>query len=294
MNSSQKIVSPIAGCMRWGKWGANFNTKAYRQMIDTCIEIGIHSFDHADIYGDYTTEEEFGAALKENNAIRGNIKLISKCGIQMVCNNRPSHSIKSYNTSKKHIVESVNRSLQNFGTDYLDVLLIHRPDPLMNPVEIAAAIEELKAAGKILEFGVSNFFPHQVNMLKKNTPIQYNQIELSIICLSPFTNGVLDNCIEHDIVPMAWAPLGGTLLTDDLHPHFRSITQTAMELAKKYATGMNEILLAFLHTHPSGVVTVIGTTKPERLVQAKKASNIKLASEDWFSLLKAATGEDIA
>jgi predicted oxidoreductase len=294
MMTKEKIGSPVAGCMRWGKWGANFTTMDYRKMIDFCLEYGIHSFDHADIYGDYTTEEEFGEALKEDPSIRSSMKLISKCGIQMVTANRPNHSIKSYNTSKSHIIQSVERSLQNFGTDYLDVLLIHRPDPLMNPEEIAEAIQHLKQQGKIVAFGVSNFLPHQVNMMKKYVPIQYNQIEVSVICLSPFTNGVLDNCLEHQITPMAWAPLGGTLLTDDLHPHFRSITQTAAELAQKYATGMNEILLAFLHTHPSGIVTVIGTTKPERLAQAKKASNIKLSREDWFSLLKAAKGEDVA
>ena len=145
-----------------------------------------------------------------------------------------------------------------------------------------------------LEFGVSNFMPHQVNMLKQYVPISYNQIELSVICLSPFTNGILDNCMENKITPMAWAPLGGRMLTDDLHPHFRSITHTAAELAEKYATGMNEILLSFLHTHPSGIITVIGTTKPERLEQAKKASNIRLTREDWFALFKAATGEDVA
>ena len=288
------ISSPVAGCMRWGKWGAGYNTAEYRNMIEQCISMNINSFDHADIYGDYTTEEEFGDALKEDKTIRSKIKLITKCGIQMVTDNRPQYSIKSYNTSKKHLIQSAEQSLKNFGTDYLDVLLIHRPDPLLNPEEVAEAVQLLQQQGKVLEFGVSNFMPHQVNMLKQYVPISYNQIELSVICLSPFTNGILDNCMENKITPMAWAPLGGRMLTDDLHPHFRSITHTAAELAEKYATGMNEILLSFLHTHPSGIITVIGTTKPERLEQAKKASNIRLTREDWFALFKAATGEDVA
>jgi len=288
------INSPVAGCMRWGKWGANFSTSDYRNMIEECISMGINSFDHADIYGHYTTEEEFGEALKEDKTLRSKIKLVTKCGIQMLAENRPQHSIKSYNTSKKHILQSAEQSLKNFATDYLDVFLIHRPDPLMHPEEIAEAVQLLQQQGKIIEFGVSNFLPHQVNMLKQYVPISYNQIEVSVICLSPFTNGILDNCIENKIVPMAWAPLGGGLLTDDAHPHFRSITHTASELALKYATGLNEILLAFLHTHPAGIVTVIGTTKAERLAQAKKASAIKLTREDWFSLLKAATAEDVA
>jgi predicted oxidoreductase len=288
------ISSPVAGCMRWGKWGAGYNTAEYRNMIEQCISMNINSFDHADIYGDYTTEEEFGDALKEDKTIRSKIKLITKCGIQMVTDNRPQHFIKSYNTSKKHLIQSAEQSLKNFGTDYLDVLLIHRPDPLLNPEEVAEAVQLLQQQGKVLEFGVSNFMPHQVNMLKQFVPISYNQIELSVICLSPFTNGILDNCMENKITPMAWAPLGGRMLTDDLHPLFRSITHTAAELAEKYATGMNEILLSFLHTHPSGIITVIGTTKPERLEQAKKASNIRLTREDWYAMLKAATGEDVA
>lgn len=288
------LSSPVAGCMRWGKWGANFTTYDYRQMIDQCLSIGVNSFDHADIYGDYTTEEEFGEALKEDKTLRPQMKLITKCGIQMVTENRPEHSIKSYNTSKKHIIRSAEQSLKNFGTDYLDVLLIHRPDPLLHPEEVAEAIQTLQIQGKVRSFGVSNFLPHQVNMLKKWVPIAYNQIEVSIICTAPFTNGILDNCMENDIVPMAWAPLGGGLLTDDLHPHFRSISHAAHLLSEKYAMGLNEMLIAWLNTHPAGILPVIGTTKAERLDQAKKAASIKLTREDWFFLMKAATGEDVA
>lgn len=288
------LSSPVAGCMRWGKWGANFTTYDYRQIIDQCLSIGVNSFDHADIYGEYTTEEEFGEALKEDKTLRPQMKLITKCGIQMVTENRPEHSIKSYNTSKKHIIRSAEQSLKNFGTDYLDVLLIHRPDPLLHPEEVAEAIQTLQIQGKVRSFGVSNFLPHQVNMLKKWVPIAYNQIEVSIICTAPFTNGILDNCIENDIVPMAWAPLGGGLLTDDLHPHFRSISHAAHQLSEKYAMGLNEMLIAWLNTHPAGILPVIGTTKAERLEQAKKAASIKLTREDWFFLMKAATGEDVA
>lgn len=288
------LSSPVAGCMRWGKWGANFSNYDYRQLIDQCLSIGVNSFDHADIYGDYTTEEEFGEALKEDKTIRPQIKLITKCGIQMVTENRPEHNIKSYNTSKKHIIRSAEQSLKNFGTDYLDVLLIHRPDPLLDPAEVAEAIQSLQIQGKVRSFGVSNFLPHQVNMLRKWVQIDYNQIEVSIIRTSPFSNGILDNCIENNIVPMAWAPLGGGLLTDDLHPHFRSISHAAHLLSEKYAMGLNEMLIAWLNTHPAGILPVIGTTKAERLEQAKKAASIKLTREDWFLLMKAAMGEDVA
>ncbi|MES2004217.1 MAG: aldo/keto reductase [Bacteroidota bacterium] len=288
------INSPIAGVMRWGIWGANFTTAEYRQMIESCLQYGIDTFDHADIYGDYTTEAEFGEALKENPSLRQHMKLITKCGIQMVTANRPDHTIKSYNTSREHIINSAELSLQHFGTDYLDVLLIHRPDPLLDPAEVAEAIEQLKQQGKVLAFGVSNFLPHQTDLLSKYTLIEYNQVEVSLMQLKAFSDGTLENCMKNKIIPMAWAPLGGGLFTDDSHPRFRSITACANELAEKYNTGLNEILLAWLHTHPSGIQSVIGTTKIERLLQAKAAVSIRLEREDWFTLLLASTGEDVA
>src|SRR6476469_674005 len=185
--------------MRWGKWGANFTTAEYRSLIEECISNGITSFDHADIYGDYTTEEEFGAALKEDSSIRDQIQIITKCGIQMLADNRPHHYVKSYNTSKEHIISSVERSLKNFHTDHIDVLLIHRPDPLLNPYEVSQAIHLLRHQGKILHFGVSNFLPHQVNVLKPHLEIEYNQLEISILNTAPFTNGMLDHCYANEI-----------------------------------------------------------------------------------------------
>lgn len=294
MNTTSVIKAPVAGCMRWGKWGAGFSTYEYRQIIEACLENGITAFDHADIYGDYTTEEEFGAALKETPSLRAHLRIISKCGIQMLSDNKPAHRIKSYNTSAQHIIDSVEQSLQHFGTDHLDLLLIHRPDPLLNPVEVAGVIELLKQQGKILQFGVSNFQPHQVETLMKYTRVEYNQLEISILHLPPFTNGMLDHCMQYQIVPMAWAPLGGGILDDDSHPRFRSIISTATVLAEKYETGVNEILLAWLHKHPSGILPVIGTTKIERLIQAKNAAGIILEREDWFKLFIASTGEDVA
>lgn len=294
MNTTSVIKAPVAGCMRWGKWGAGFSTQEYLQMIENCLENGITAFDHADIYGDYTTEAEFGAALKEAPSLRAHLRIISKCGIQMLTDNRPTHQVKSYNTSSQHIVSSVEQSLEHFGTDHLDLLLIHRPDPLLHPAEVATAVELLKQQGKILQFGVSNFHPHQVETLMKYTRIEYNQLEISILHLPPFTNGMLDHCMQYQIVPMAWAPLGGGLLNDDSHPRFRSIISTATLLAEKYETGVNEILLAWLHRHPSGILPVIGTTKIERLIQAKNATGIILEREDWFKLLAASTGEDVA
>jgi predicted oxidoreductase len=147
--------NPIIGCMRWGVWGENFSTAQYDTIINQCLEIGLTEFDHADIYGHYTTEADFGNALKNNSSLRGKMQLITKTGIQMLTPNRPQHAIKSYNTSAKHIKESVETSLKNLHTDYIDTLLIHRPDILLNPIEVAECIASLKKEGKIKNFGVS-------------------------------------------------------------------------------------------------------------------------------------------
>ena len=288
------IPAPIAGCMRWGIWGAGFTRAQYHQMIDDCLDAGITAFDHADIYGDYTTEAEFGEALQLNPGRRQQMQLISKCGIQMKTPNRPQHGIKSYNTSASHIIRSAERSLENLQTDFLDLLLIHRPDPLLHPEEVAEAVTRLQQAGKIISFGVSNFLPAETSMLKKWVPIAYNQIECSLLMRDAFTNGTLSHCIEHEIIPMAWAPLGGGIISDETHPRYRAIRSCTSELAVKYQTGENQILLAWLLRHPSGILPVVGTTKLERLLEAKEAQNIQLEREDWFRLLEAAAGEEVA
>jgi predicted oxidoreductase len=280
--------------MRWGKWGANFSVSDYRVIIDECIESGITSFDHADIYGDYSTEAEFGEVLKHKSSVRNQLQLVTKCGIQLQSNPRQEHLIKSYNTSKDHIIASVEYSLRVLNTDYIDVLLIHRPDPLMNPVEVADAVDHLKRQGKILQFGVSNFLPHHTDLLRKHIEINYNQLEISILNHIPFTNGVLDHCLLHNITPMAWAPLGGGIMNDDSHPRYRAIIATATQLAEKYNTGVNQVFIAYLLKHPSGIIPVLGTTRIERLQQAREAKDIELTREDWFKLYIASTGEDVA
>ncbi len=208
----------IAGTMKWGAWGARFDTASYEQMIKDCIEAGVTTFDHADIYGDYTTEEEFGKVLQQEPSLRRQMQIITKCGIQMVSANRPHHKIKSYDSSYEHIIESVETSLKNLATDYIDCLLIHRPDPLFNADEVAKAFEQLKQQGKVLQFGVSNFRKWQVDLLRSRFPVAVNQIECSLLHLDPFGDGTLDQCQQHHIIPMAWSPMGaGNLFntTDD-------------------------------------------------------------------------------
>jgi predicted oxidoreductase len=284
----------VAGSMKWGKWGAHFNTNEYTKMIEKCIEIGATTIDHADIYGNYTTEAEFGMALKETPSFRKQLQLITKCGICMVAPNRPTHQIKHYNTSAEHIEKSVEQSLQNLHTDYIDLLLIHRPDALMNPIEIAAAFTRLKESGKVLHFGVSNFNVSQTAMLHSCFPVEVNQVEISILHTDALFNGVLDKCISEKILPMSWSPLGGGILTgvaDD--ERSRRIMAVAEILGEKYAAGFDQILLAWLMKHPAGIIPVLGTTKAERIKDAFLARSIDMTREEWYMLLRAATGHEV-
>ena len=285
--------NPIIGCMRWGVWGENFSTAQYDTIINQCLEIGLTEFDHADIYGHYTTESDFGNALKNNSSLRGKMQLITKTGIQMLTPNRPQHAIKSYNTSAKHIKESVETSLKNLHTDYIDTLLIHRPDILLNPIEVAECIASLKKEGKIKNFGVSNFTNSQVELLAKHTSIEHHQVEISVTNLCSFNDGTLDQCQLKNISAQAWSPWGNGLFTDKTEKNIR-ILSTAEKLANQYETGVNEILLAFLYAHPASIVPVIGTTQFERIKQAKTAMQINLAREDFYKLWCASTGTEVA
>ena len=284
---------PIVGCMRWGVWGENFTTNQYEQIIHQCLEIGLDIFDHADIYGHYTTEADFGYALKGNTSLRNQIKIITKCGINMLTPNRPNHAIKSYDTSASHITKSVEQSLQNFHTDYIDALLIHRPDILMHVEEIAATITTLKNAGKIKSFGVSNFTTSQVALLNKYIPVEHHQVEISVTNLNAFDNGVIDQCQLENIEAQSWSPMGNGIFTEHTAQHTRILAE-AENLAKTYECSVNQILLAFLYAHPSQIVPVIGTTKFERIQDAAKAMEIELTREDFYKLWTASKGKEVA
>jgi len=288
-------LSPvIAGCMKWGQWGVKYSTAQYLQLIENCIVNKITSFDHADIYGDYTVEEEFGNALKLKPHLRQQIQLITKCGIRRFTPNRPEHKIHSYDTSRLHIITSVERSLKNLNTDYIDLLFIHRPDPLMNPQEIAEAFAQLKQEGKVLHFGVSNFTPSQMDMMMTAFKIEFNQLEISVLHLDPFHDGSLDKCIQHNIRPMSWGPLGsGKLYNDDTDERNIRVLAVANILSEKYNCSADQILLAFLFKHPSKIIPVIGSTKIERLTSAYDATKINIEREEWFMLWRASKGHEI-
>lgn len=287
------VLSPvIAGTMKWGVWGAKFSTEAFEAIIAASLEAGVTSFDHADIYGHYTTEAAFGKALTPS--LRHQMQLITKCGIKMVTPNRPAHTIKHYDVSKQHILQSVETSLKNLNTDYIDVLLLHRPSPLLHPDEVAETFTQLHQQGKVKAFGVSNFTASQMMLLHQRYPLAYNQLELSVTHLAPFTDGTLDYCMANHIRPMAWAPLGGgNIFLAENDQHLR-ITAVADILAEKYQAGTDQILLAWLLHHPASILPVLGTTQSARIQTAMEARHIRLSNEEWFMLWRASTGAEVA
>lgn len=209
-----KFSRIIQGCTTWGIWGKNFNTQEMAKHIAENVELGITTFNHADIYGDYSTEASFGIAFQHCDISREQIQLISKCGIQLINKNRKSH-VKHYNYSTDYIINQAERSLTNLKTDFLDLFLLHRRSPLMQIEEIAEAVTTLKDSGKIKTFGVSNFTPQQIDYLSQSLDIDANQIQCSLTHYKPFEDDTLLYHQQHNIMSMAWSPLGGFYALDD-------------------------------------------------------------------------------
>lgn len=280
----------IIGTMRWGIWGANHSEKEVQKLIETSLESGFSTFDHADIYGNYTTEKLFGDAFSEMGINREEVQLISKCGIEMPCENR-SFEIKSYNYSKEHILYSVDKSLENLKTDYLDLLLLHRPSPLMNPEEIAESFHFLREQKKVRHFGVSNFSPSQFDLINDAFPLITNQIEVSVNHTDSFYDGTLDQMMLKKLQPMAWSVMGN-YFSENSEQNSR-IKKVLEELCPKYDAEENQILLAFILKHPAKILPVIGTSKTETIKKFKEVLNLSLEREDWFKLLKASQGKEV-
>ena len=221
---------------------------------------------------------------------RESIQLISKCGIQLVGKTRKTQ-IKHYNTTKEYIIWSVEQSLKNLQTDYLDLMLLHRPNPLMDPNEISEAIHILKETGKILDFGVSNFTPSQLLLVENKTPISVNQIEFSLTQHQAIHQGVLDQLFMKKIRPMSWGPLGNYF--KEKNKANERIRKAMDKLTKKYHATEDQLLLAWILNHPSRVIPVIGTTNKNRLEKAVQSLNIELELEDWFVLLEQSQGHPV-
>ncbi len=282
----------IAGVWRMADW--QMTAAARHAWISACLEQGISSFDHADIYGNQTCEALFGEALALEPALRDRLQLISKCGIRLAGQapdmQSPPVRTKHYDTSRIHIDRSVENSLRRLRTDHLDVLLLHRPDPLMDADEVAAAFTLLRASGKVRWFGVSNHSPSQLALLQSRLsfPLVTNQVEISPAHVDALTSGVLAQCQQLRMRPMAWSPLAGGRLRQ-----ITAVADTLLEVGGQCGLSLEQAALAWLLAHPAGIVPIIGTGSQERIAQLARATTARLDREQWFQIYRASLGADV-
>lgn len=280
----------IAGTWRLPEWGRSAGEVA--DWIRRALDVGVDTFDLADIYGGYTVEEAFGDALRLDPGLAGRLKLVTKCDIRLVNERRPENTAHIYDTSAAHIVRSVDASLAALGVERVDVLLLHRQDPLLDPDEVAGAFAALHESGKVGAFGMSNATPSHFSMLQSrlDEPLVTNQIEASLLHIAPFLDGTLDQAIERRFRPMAWSPLaGGRLFTAEDGCAVR-VRAAVDKIATAHSTTADVVALAFLMRHPSRLRPVIGTGRVERIEAAVRATELELSREEWFDLWRAATG----
>ena len=292
------------GCWRIaGTWEARkVNAKARESGLKAILaayETGYTLFDLADIYCEGISEELFGLALKQSKSLKKSALIATKCGIRIPEVGEPYR----YDLSADYIIQSCEKSLQRLGVDCLDIYQLHRPDWLMDPNEVAKAFAKLKKTGKVKHFGVSNFKPSQASLLQSalKDSLVVNQIEISLLQLASFEDGTLDQCQKHKITPMAWSPLAGGYLGDGKSNILPSqekykpikIRRRLDSLARELGTSRSIIALAWLLKHPSGIIPIIGTTKPSRIRELAEADQIDLSHEQWYTLLTSALKEDL-
>lgn len=275
---------------------ANCTPQALLQRFKACADMGITTFDTAEIYGGYHVEEAIGGALKLDPAFRQKIEIVTKFGIYVPCEFHPQRKVAHYNATAARIVKSAEKSLRLMGIDEIDLLLVHRPDWLTGAEETAAGLNKLLKDGKILSAGVSNYNVHQFELLNSfmDQPLVTNQIEFSLLHMNPIYDGTADQCQRYRILPMAWSPLGqGRLMKKD-DPAAARVQAKAAELSAKYGDAtLDQLAYAWLMAHPSCPLPIIGTNKLERIQSVAKAAAIQLDREDWYGLWEAAKGHGV-
>lgn len=293
LSNDLSVSRIVHGQMRLNEW--NLSKTELLRFINELIEIGITTFDHADIYGDYTCEKIFGDALKNQNSLRNNIQIITKCGIKLKSDKFPQRTIKHYDYSYSYIISSVENSIKHFE-GYVDLLLLHRPSPFFNPEEVAKAFYDLKKSGKVLNFGVSNFLPHQFEMLNSylDEKLTTNQIEISPLYLEHFKNGNIEFLQKERITPMSWSPVAGGRIFNPKTKTETNIFKTLNQLAKELRVSSIETLVyAWLLQHPAKIIPVVGSGKLDRIKNAIKALDLKLTTEQWFQIYTSAVGTEV-
>jgi predicted oxidoreductase len=314
-NTDLHITRLSYGCMGLAGWDSNAPTHADRkraaQMLETALELDINFFDTADIYAHGKCETVFGDALKQVPGARDSLLIQTKCGIRFP--DDPPGGPGRYDFSYEHIVNSVDGSLRRLQTDHIDVLLLHRPDALVEPDEVARAFDQVQRSGKVRHFGVSNHSPMQIELLKKSVtqPLVANQLEFNLLhsglagvgiltnqLEARFTaaDGLLDYCRLHNILIQAWSPVAGGRLIDprpDSTPQARAAAAAVASLAGAKHTSREAIALGWILRHPAGIQPVVGTSKPDRLRLSVEADQVEMTREEWYALLEAARGSPV-
>lgn len=266
--------------------------------IDACLEQGITTFDHADIYGDYRCEALFGEAIKARPSLKNQIEIVTKTDIMLLSSQWPSTRVKHYDTSATHVTASVERSLSRIGVEVIDLLLIHRPDPLMNAQALGACLDGLIDSGKLRGVGVSNFMPWDIDLLQSNMKhtLQTNQLELSLLNTAPLTNGQLAHAQQHRMPVMAWSPLGG----GRLHSQANTLGTAAARLAPKLAelaraanTDTTAVAVSWLMHHPVQILPVMGSNQLERIAHFGDAVRVPMDRQTWFEIYELANGQEV-
>lgn len=288
----------VYGCMRIAGDGSPEATARGKRAVHAAVEAGFTLFDHADIYAGGACEKLFGDCLRESPGLRDRILVMSKCGIRP--GGKPDkESPKRYDFSRAHLERSVDGSLRRLGIERLDLLLLHRPDYLMDAGAVAGAFASLQAAGKVAHFGVSNFAPAQLELLQSacSQPLLVNQVEVNLHAIGALHDGTLDQCQRLGITPQAWCPLGGVAYpawSDSLSPEATQRLRNEVDRqAGDYGTDAASIALAWLLRHPAKICPLIGSTTPERIAAAPRALEIDYRREDWYRLLEARSGHPV-
>lgn len=292
--SSKLKMSKIAlGFWRLNEW--KMSKEELLSYMEEAVKLGVTTFDHADIYGGYTCEKIFGEALALKPEFRSKIQLVSKVGIKLVSENMPENSFHTYDTGYSHIAKSIEKSLKNLGVEYLDLVLIHRPDMFMDADETARAMTELRDSGKVLEWGVSNFLPSDFTLLQSRLDFKLvtNQIEISPLATHHFQDGTINLMQEKRVPMMVWSPLAGGKVFTSQEENSIQLRKVLERLAEKYSCTPDTILYAWHLAHPANMIPICGSGKIERLSSAVEACNIPLTREEWFEIFVTGRGFDI-
>jgi predicted oxidoreductase len=282
----------VAGMWRMHEW--NLTPQQRVALIEQCLELGVTSFDHADIYGGYGVEATFGEALALQPALRERIQLVSKCGIKLISEARPRHTIQHYDTSASHIIASAENSLRELRTDYLDLLLIHRPDPLMNFDEVAGAFERLRKEGKVKHFGVSNFSRHQFESLNRRIALATNQVEFSPLFVDPMFDETFDGLQDKGVAPMIWSPLAGGRLFSLDDAEAKRVHNVIQRIADELQRPFGSVVFAWIMQLPSRPIPLTGSGRIAAIAEAVQATQFSLSRSHWFEILRAARGHEVA